>query len=176
MTPFLIHWVGWSTCLFNAAFAQSQSIGSNGKQWYLRKLVVSDIELPFSFATAVVVFYLLYYFMRICYSGKKKPVSYCVASHILLKDHGHEAAEQLTVYREKIKSDPEIFAKHAKKYSACPSSYNKGSLGKFTPGTMDPYFDQVCFDPTTPLRTAVGPVHSRSGYHLIWVDERVLVD
>ena len=147
----------------------------HNKQWYLRKIQLAGTELPFSLATIVVIFYLAYFLMNIFRAGPKKPVSYCVAWHILLKDHGEEAAQQLVKYREKIQSDPEIFAKHAKKYSACPSSYNKGSLGKITRGMMDPYFEQVCFDPNAPLQTTIGPIHSRFGFHLIWIQERNLV-
>ena len=145
------------------------------KQWYLRKIVVADTELPVSYATVIVTFYLFYYLSKALRGGPPKPVSYCVAWHILLKDHGHEAAQQLTQYRDKIQSNPEAFAKYAKKYSACPSSFNKGSLGKFVPGSMDPHFESVCFDPQAPLQTTIGPVHSRFGFHLIWIEERKLV-
>lgn len=148
----------------------------NEKQWYLRKIVVADTELPVSYATVVVLFYILYYFMG-CFrrKGPLKPVTYCRASHILLKDHGDETAQLMLKYRNKIGNDPELFIKHAKKYSACPSSYRNGSLGKFTPGSMDPLFEQVCFDPNAPLHTVLGPVHTRFGYHLIWIEERHLV-
>ena len=147
----------------------------HNKQWYLRKIQMAGTELPFSLATIVVLFYFVYFLMSLFRGGPKKPVSHCIAWHILLKDHGEEAAQQLTNYREKIRSDPELFAKHAKKYSACPSSYNKGSLGKITRGMMDPYFEQVCFDPNVPLQTTIGPIHSRFGFHLIWIQERKLV-
>ena len=163
-------------CLYQVAAASTfDPEAVQRKQWYLRKINVAGTELPVSYATAVAVFYFLYFVRKALRDGPAKPVSYCVAWHILLKDHGQEAAQQLTQYREKIKSDPEVFAKHAKKYSACPSSYNKGNLGKFTPGSMDPNFESVCFDPRAPLQTAIGPIHSRSGFHLIWIEERKLV-
>eukprot|EP00977_Amphora_coffeiformis_P011589 scaffold2782_cov182-Amphora_coffeaeformis.AAC.19 len=149
-------------CVLNSALAQEGDVDDDeeedpihNKQWYLRKIQVAGTELPFSLATIVVLFYLIYFLMGLFRGGPPKPVSYCVAWHILLKDHGEEAAQQLVKYREKIQSDPELFAKHAKKYSACPSSYNKGSLGKIVRGMMDPYFEQVCFDPNAPLQTTI---------------------
>lgn len=172
--PNLRSFLAYLLCVVVAAQPENDPVSS--KQWYLRKIVVADIELPFSYATAIVSFYIFYFLYKYFYGGPPKPVSYCIASHILLRDHGQEAAEQLLQYRAKIQSDPELFAKYAKKYSACPSSYNKGSLGKFVRGQMDPYFEQVCFDPNAPLKTAIGPVHSRFGFHLIWIQERKLVE
>jgi parvulin-like peptidyl-prolyl isomerase len=164
-----------------ARLVQLASSSSSTKQWYLRKAVIGadGMELPVSWATLVVGFYLFYAFYRwmtTSSAGSKKRISYCKASHILLRDHGEDSRRQLTAMIDKIGNNPEAFAKNAKKYSACPSSYNKGQLGKFTPGEMDPYFDQLCFDPRTPLHAPVGPVHSRFGYHLIWIDERRLAN
>lgn len=156
------------------------------KAWYLRRIVIKKdnitdggggTELPFSYATVVVVFYIVYglvhWYRAAAAAARKnqKPVSYCVASHIVDKDHGDDTAVFLAQQRDKIQSDPEKFIKYANK---CNMS-NKGSLGKFTPGSYDPLFEQVCFDPATPLRTTVGPVHTPFGYHLIWIEERKLV-
>jgi parvulin-like peptidyl-prolyl isomerase len=172
---FLPFRLAWMASLVQ--FASSSS--SSTKQWYLRQAVVEGVELPVSWATLVVGFYLcyaLYRWMTSPSAGSKQKISTCKASHILLRDHGEDSRRQLTAMRAKIGDNPEVFCQNAKKYSACPSSYNKGQLGKFTPGEMDPFFDQLCFDPRTPLHTAVGPVHSRFGYHLLWIDERRLAN
>jgi len=140
------------------------------KPWYLRNIQYGDMQLPFSPITLIVVFFSIYY-LTSSWSGKKV---YCEASHILLMDHTEESKKKLEDYKKKIGNDPALFAKYAKKYSACPSKSKGGNLGSFPRSVMAPPFDKVCFDPQTPLLTTVGPVHTSFGWHLIYIHKRQL--
>mmetsp|Transcript_2230 Transcript_2230/g.4515 ORF Transcript_2230/g.4515 Transcript_2230/m.4515 type:complete len:293 (+) Transcript_2230:50-928(+) len=97
--------------------------------------------------------------------GKK-----CSARHILVKTEGECKAIQ-----ERI-AKGEDFGKLAAEASTCPSGKSGGSLGSFSPGSMVPAFDKVCFDPNTKIGEIVGPVQTQFGYHLLVVDERSGVD
>jgi peptidyl-prolyl cis-trans isomerase C len=140
------------------------------KPWYMRNIEIGpDRSLPVSPVSVAVlflsVFYLLYY-----WSGK--PV-YAVASHILL-EKDPEGEEKLEAWKEKIGKDAALFAKYARAHSSCPSKGNGGNLGRFPRGAMTPKFDVICFDPNTPVNTAVGPIHTQFGWHLIYIHERQL--
>jgi peptidyl-prolyl cis-trans isomerase C len=37
---------------------------------------------------------------------------------------------------------------------------------------MAPTFDRACFDPTSELRTTIGPIQTQFGWHLIYVQDR----
>lgn len=139
------------------------------KPWFNQSLRLGDTNLivtPISlFVAFVSIFYLLYN-----WGGGSK--EYCEASHILIMDHTEATKEKLLEYQNIIGKDPALFAKHAKKYSACPSKQQGGNLGKFKRYAMAPPFDKVCFDPDTPLQTTVGPVHTTFGWHLIYIHSR----
>ena len=156
----------------------------SGKAWYLQKIEIrwgegkDAIQLPFSPATVAVAFFTLYYLSTALFGsssgGRRGPKVSCEASHILLMDHSKEAKDKLVAFKQTIQSDPQLFAKHAKKHSVCPSKASGGNLGQFGPGDMAPPFDRVCFDPATPLQTTVGPVQTNFGWHLIYVHTRQL--
>lgn len=94
----------------------------------------------------------------------------CSARHILMKSES-----ELNEAKARIEAG-EDFSKVAAQCSTCPSGRSGGSLGNFTPGSMVPAFDRVCFDPATKLGEVVGPVQTNFGYHLIVVDSRTGVD
>ena len=149
------------------------------KAWYLQKIQLRDgqIKLPFSPVSLAVAFFSFYYLYNILFGGGggKDSKVYCEASHILIMDHSKETKEKLLDFQKAIQSDVLLFAKHAKKHSACPSGKSSGgNLGRFGPGTMAPPFDKVCFDPATPMQTTVGPVQTNFGWHLIYIHERRL--
>lgn len=90
--------------------------------------------------------------------GKKRKAR---ASHILVR-HEDKALEL------KAKLDAgEKFAKLARAHSTCPSKKQGGDLGEFGPGQMVPAFDKAVFAATP--NSIIGPVKSKFGYHLIWV-------
>mmetsp|Transcript_13367 Transcript_13367/g.39797 ORF Transcript_13367/g.39797 Transcript_13367/m.39797 type:complete len:155 (+) Transcript_13367:162-626(+) len=66
------------------------------------------------------------------------------------------------------------FAEAASQFSSCPSAKSGGSLGSFEPGKMVREFDDVCFNPETPLNVPVGPVKTQFGYHLILLEDRFI--
>ena len=47
-----------------------------------------------------------------------------------------------------------------------------GSLGEWVKGKMAKPFDDVVFNPDTPLKKVVGPVQTQFGFHLIRVTMR----
>lgn len=145
------------------------------KVWYLRKIEVAGKKLPMSPVSLAVGFLSLYVLITqwSVASAPSKKV-YCEASHILIMDHSKATKDKLLEFQQKIQSDPQIFAKMAKKHSGCPSKSNGGNLGKFKPGDMAPPFDKLCFDPATPMQTTVGPVQTNFGWHLIYIHERKL--
>ncbi|CAK0794767.1 unnamed protein product [Prorocentrum cordatum] len=90
----------------------------------------------------------------------------CSARHILM-------ANEQDLLKAKSRIDGgEDFCKVAKECSTCPSGQSGGSLGCFTPGSMVPAFDRVCFAPDTEVGKLYGPIQTHFGYHLIIVDER----
>ena len=144
------------------------------KAWYLRKLRVPFLEdpLPVSPVTICLVAFIL---MQLYWSfvGDEVPV-YCEASHILLQDKTDVGKRKLIKYKSQIGDSLANFQEAAKKYSACPSKQNGGSLGRFGEGQMARPFEKVCFDPKTPLNTTLGPVQTTFGWHLIYIHDRHL--
>ena len=142
------------------------------KVWYLSNVKLGgSLELPIDYVTLVVgliSFFVLYRGLR----GGPQPS--CTASHILMDNHDDATREKLEKLRDTIGTDASMFALVASKHSTCPSKAKGGMLGKFPRGAMVPVFDKTCFDPQTPEGTAVGPVHSHFGYHLIFIHERTL--
>ena len=88
------------------------------------------------------------------------------ARHILVKD-----MDQLKQVTAELEAGTP-FAQVAKAYSACPSGSSGGDLGSFPPGRMVAEFDEVIFDPESPLNSVLGPVPTQFGYHLIVIDKR----
>jgi len=101
--------------------------------------------------------------------------SWVEASHILVKDTSPKTLKALVGLGETLGTDAKTFGLTAQQYSQCPSSAaQKGFLGRFGKSAMAPAFDEVCFDPETPLNTTVGPIQTRFGYHLIYIRDRKL--
>ena len=103
------------------------------------------------------------------YKYVTKPGKSVTARHILVKTE----TECLDL-KAKIESNQMTFAEAAEGYSTCPSGKRGGQLGTFGPGMMVPAFDAVCFKPSTPLKTTIGPVQTHFGFHLIYMEDRTL--
>lgn len=99
-------------------------------------------------------------------------VQLCKASHILVESEataneilsdltGGEAAPSLT-----------DFVNLAKERSKCWTAKNGGQIPDIFQGELEPSFDEICFDPSKALGVPHGPVKTKYGYHIIWVQER----
>ena len=100
-----------------------------------------------------------------------------LASHILLSvKEDALPADTLKVYNRLLEIKANIengasFDSLAFKYSEDPSAKsNKGSLGYFTALQMVYPFEEATF--TTPVGQLAGPVRTRFGYHLIYVQDK----
>ena len=102
------------------------------------------------------------------------PKSTAVASHILVDDTD-EAKAKLIALKKEI-NDLNKFKGAAQRYSKCPSGKSGGSLGTFSPGMMVPAFDKAIFDRESKEGTVIGPIRTNFGYHLIWIEDRNLVE
>ena len=95
------------------------------------------------------------------------------ASHILVEGKGRtpeEALAKVTAIRARIVAG-ESFETLAEANSDDPTAkQNKGSLGFFGPGRMDPAFETAAFALKKPGELSE-PVGSRFGYHLIRLDD-----
>ena len=96
------------------------------------------------------------------------------ASHILIRPVGQTADEALAkakALRARILAG-ESFAAIAESSSDDPTAkQNKGDLGYFGPGQMDPAFEAAAF--AMGIKGEISdPVRTRFGYHLIRLDER----
>jgi peptidyl-prolyl cis-trans isomerase C len=143
------------------------------KPWYVKSIVLYDVNFFVTPATLIVaalsIFYLYYAFVLIA----PKPAT-AVASHILLLDHSEKSRLKLVDAKAKIGTDFDKFAQMAAQISECPSKSQGGTLGKFQPGTMVPPFDRVVFAETSPVRTALGPIETQFGWHLIYIQDRFI--
>jgi len=92
------------------------------------------------------------------------------AVHILVETE--EKALALKAELDASDDPATLFGELAWKHSRCPTGKMKGTLGEWTRGKMVKAFDDVVFDDATPLRRVVGPVASKSGWHLIRVTQR----
>lgn len=142
------------------------------KPWYIQNFQVGDYQFWVS-PTTLVIGFLSLYFLISQWSGTP---AFCEASHILLMDHTEEAKNTLEDYKSKINNDANLFAKYAKKYSACPSKNQGGNLGKFKQGAMAPPFDKACFSPISKVGETLGPIQTQFGWHLIYIQSRQLPD
>lgn len=142
------------------------------KPFYLRDIQIGDTTLPFSPASVVIMIISIVMLLRNLLGG---PKSSAVASHILVDDT-EDAKAKLTAIKKEI-NDFTKFKGAAQRYSKCPSGKaSGGSLGKFTPGMMVPAFDKVIFDKESKVGQVIGPIRTNFGYHLIWIEERDLVE
>ncbi|MCB0341922.1 MAG: SurA N-terminal domain-containing protein [Pseudobdellovibrionaceae bacterium] len=99
------------------------------------------------------------------------------ARHILIKakqgnkDEEDKALAQIQKIEEKLKQNPENFAKLAEEFSEDMATKTKqGDLGFFNRGRMVPEFDEVAFN--LPVGQTSGPVQTQFGFHLIKIEER----
>lgn len=91
-------------------------------------------------------------------------------------DDNEESKAKLSAMKKEI-NDITQFKGAAQRYSICPSGKaSGGSLGKFSPGMMVPAFDKVIFDKESKIGRVIGPIRTNFGYHLIFIEERDLVD
>ncbi|MCB0710779.1 MAG: peptidylprolyl isomerase [Ignavibacteriae bacterium] len=102
------------------------------------------------------------------------------ARHILLRTggDGEIETESLLAFmrelRDSIDSEEE-FMTSARVYSVDDMSAQiDGDLGYAARGLFVPEFDSALF--SAPVGKVVGPIQTRFGYHLIWVNERVAKD
>lgn len=154
------------------AKATSSKGRQRAREWYLSNIVVGGIELPVDYVTLVVgVISIVVLYNGLMAGGSKAS---CTASHILISDHEDATKAKMEEFKKKIGDDKEAFTKCAMANSTCPSKNKGGLLGTFPRGAMVPAFDKCCFDPSTPINTAVGPVHTHFGYHLIFIHDRKL--
>lgn len=94
------------------------------------------------------------------------------ASHLLVKDTTPKTRKALAKMAADIGGNAREFGAVAERYSQCPSSKEKGNLGRFRKGSMAPAFDRAVFDATTPLNTTIGPIETQFGLHLIFIKDR----
>jgi peptidyl-prolyl cis-trans isomerase C len=135
------------------------------KPWYTQSM---SSKFPLSPVTVSVLLISIVYLL----SSWAGPVYNCQASHILIQEHDEETKQKLEKLKKTIQADVNLFQKTAKEVSSCPSKNQGGFLGQFKRGVMASAFDQVCFDPKTPLETTVGPIQTQFGWHLIYIHER----
>lgn len=148
----------------------SESYEAVEKPWYMQKIKMGDSKLPVSPISLAVLGITLFYWVYFSYGN---PV-YVVASHILVSDKDEGVEEKLEEWRDRIGKDASLFAKYAKSHSTCPSRRTGGNLGKFKRFDMAEKFDELCFNPRTPIQTCVGPIHTQFGWHLIFLHDRQL--
>lgn len=162
------------TLVFAAALADADSDSdarAQAKPFYLRDIQIGDIKLPFTPVTLVTVLISFLFIIRGA-GGSKSSVT---ASHILLD--GDKAKDKLDAMKKEIKQDYTKFMALAKQHSKCPSGKSAGGkLGTFRPGQMVPPFDKAVFDKKNKVGTCVGPIQTQFGWHLIWIEQREIVD
>lgn len=122
---------------------------------------------PFTIILVIFIVVNVYSFVSYHLSG-----SWVEASHILVKDTSPKTLKGLVSLKEQIGTNYKLFGVSAKQYSQCPSSEQKGDLGRFGPNVMTPPFDKVCFYPNIKLGTTIGPIETQHGYHLIYIRKR----
>ena len=141
----------------------------NAKPWLLSDTVIMGKKVPISPATFVTVILVL---GNLIHVFTKK--SWATANHILIADHTEATKKLMVAMKKEIGSDLDAFGAYALKYSACPSKAKQGDLGKFKPGDMAPPFDKAIFDPNAKVGTAIGPIETSFGFHLMYIRDRQL--
>ena len=122
---------------------------------------------PFTIICVAILLINIWSFVSYHLSG-----SWVEGSHILVKDTSEKTHKGLVSLRDQLGSNYQLFGSSAKEYSQCPSSEQRGDLGRFVPGSMAPSFDHICFDSTTPVGQTIGPIQTKHGYHLIYIRKR----
>jgi len=159
-----------------AAAAQETSSSKDAREYskpfYLRDIrITDDITLPFSPVTVLVVL-ISAFFVNGIFSG---PKSTAKASHILID--GNDAQARLERMKKDVRGDYSKFQNLARKFSKCPSGKaDGGRLGTFKPGMMVPAFDRAIFDKGNKVGEVIGPIQTNFGWHLIWIEERNLIE
>ena len=154
-----------------AAASETASKREYSKPWINRDIQLGDTTLPFTPATVIVLILSIFMLGGIFNS----PKSTASASHILLD--GKDAEERLAKMKKDINGDYSKFQALAKQHSKCPSGKAAGGkLGEFGPGTMAPPFDKAIFAKENKVGEVIGPIQTSFGWHLIWIEERNLVD
>lgn len=161
------------SCLARAdenADDKTQQARRAAKPWFSRNINVGGVRLPVSWATLIIsVLTVIYSYGYIWCSSE---TSYYEASHILVEDPSEETKAKMEEWKKKINNNYALFAQYAKEHSKCPSRRKGGQLGKFPRNAMAAPFDSACFDPKTPVGTAIGPIRTQFGMHLIFIQER----
>jgi peptidyl-prolyl cis-trans isomerase C len=96
------------------------------------------------------------------------------ASHILVRTSGRsndEALAKAKSLREKILAGASFEDLAATESDDPTATQNKGELGFFGPGQMDPAFEKAAFAMTRPGEVSE-PVRSNFGYHIIRFEDR----
>jgi peptidyl-prolyl cis-trans isomerase C len=146
-------------------------VGSLAKPFYLRDIQIGDFTLPFTPVTLVTML-ISFYFIIGGLGGSKSTVT---ASHILMD--GDQAKDKLDAMKKEIKGDYNKFTALARQHSKCPSGKSAGGkLGTFRPGQMVPPFDKAVFDKENKVGSCIGPIQTNFGWHLIWIEDRNIVD
>jgi len=153
----------------------AESAGKDGrdysKPFYLRDIEVGGVTLPLSPVTLLVMIISAFMLRGIFNTSK----STATASHILLD--GKDAEDRLGKMKKDIKGDYNKFQAVAKQHSKCPSGKAAGgSLGTFKPGMMVPAFDRAIFAKENKIGEVIGPIQTNFGWHLLWIEERNLVE
>jgi len=120
-----------------------------------------------------VVYVGMKYYIKAPSGGKGGPQ--CKASHILVKTEDEIKAIHSSL-KAKSKVTLDDFGKEAKENSTCPSKSSGGDLGWFGPGAMVPAFDKVCFAKDSMIGDVLGPVKTKFGWHLIYIEDRKFPD
>jgi peptidyl-prolyl cis-trans isomerase C len=140
------------------------------KPWLMRELQMGHTKLPISPATIVC---LLVLGVNLCsWIMYQTSGTWAEASHILVKDTSLKTHKALVGMQKEVGGNAKLFGDLAEKYSQCPSSKEKGDLGRFRQGSMAPPFDKAVFDPKSPLKMTIGPIQTQFGYHLIYIRNR----
>lgn len=137
---------------------------------YLEQLIAADVHIPEATDAECRT-----YFAQNREKFTTSPL--LEARHILLAaspDEDKARLEALTIAEELIKrlNQGEDFAALARAYSACPSKETGGSLGQISRGQTVPEFERVVFALEPGLQQT--PVESRYGFHLVWIERKVL--
>lgn len=96
------------------------------------------------------------------------------ARHILIKPGDATQDSLVNVMfiqlKDSIKNEDD-FIRYAKLLGQDGSAPRGGDLGYFGRGTMISVFDSIAFN--SPTGRAIGPITTRFGQHLVWVNERI---
>lgn len=78
---------------------------------------------------------------------------------------------EATALIERLRQEPDQFARLAAKFSDCPSRETQGSLGQISRGQTVPEFEKAIFRATQGLMSE--PLESRYGLHVVWIQRLV---